>query len=462
MPKIEVGKPLHCLELVTGKNLSGTVLITEDRISAQIYSFGDRFHIKGEQPVFLRTEANDIVSLHSNITTLPGTHSRFGELPRTTYRQEIISNIAVVGHDAWTASDGIKRVTFRVRHTKELMHHRKKVDGLGRKNPKEDTFNLFEDAVEGMTMRARYTATYGMDFSAPKEFWPRLEIEFNDVQNIEEYIRHVMTYVQFLSFCFGVKLKPSEIEIDRLSFADMVAAIERQEYPGHHAVHYVWPEAEIDDQDLWVGGSPVRVWDDQELASFRACLVAWMNRARDWKKAYTLMIMSFALKNTFSSERLISACRWLEDIPGAKAQPALSDTAIEAIATAAAEKARELGHTAVLRDRIEGSIKRLKAETSEQHFSRLLALVEGRFGSGVMPGDAISYLKRALSLRGKSAHGHFNPESEVAFRAFAKSIRAMEALCYLLTALDLPINEDGIKRVRDNSLIRDYRASYDN
>ena len=120
-----------------------------------------------------------------------------------------------------------------------------------------------------------------------------------------------------------------------------------------------------------------------------------------------------------------------------------------------------IGHTAVLRDRIEGSIKRLKAETSEQHFNRLLALVEGKFGRGVMAGDAIGYLKCAISLRGKSAHGHFNPENDAAFRAFVKSTRAMEALCYLLTALDLPIDGTGMNRVRDNPLIRDHRASYD-
>jgi hypothetical protein len=110
--KIESAKPLHCLELVTGKNLTGTVLLSEDRISTQIYSFADRFHIKGEQPVILRTETNDIVSLHSNITTLPGTRSRVGEPQRTTYRQDIVSNIAVVGHDAWAAEDGSSASPF--------------------------------------------------------------------------------------------------------------------------------------------------------------------------------------------------------------------------------------------------------------------------------------------------------------------------------------------------------------
>jgi hypothetical protein len=66
-----------------------------------------------------------------------------------------------------------------------------------------------------------------------------------------------------------------------------------------------------------------------------------------------------------------------------------------------------------------------------------------------------------MSFRGKSAHGHFNPESEAEFRAFSKSTRAMEALCYLLTALDLPIGEEGLKRIGSNSVLRDYRMAYD-
>jgi hypothetical protein len=126
-----------------------------------------------------------------------------------------------------------------------------------------------------------------------------------------------------LSFCFGVRLKPSAIRIDRLSFADMMAAIEKREYPGDHDVHYVWPEVEIDNHDLWVGGSPVRSWNDEELTAFRACLVSWMNRATAWRRPYTLMMASFGLNRVVSSERLLNACRWFEDMPIAKAQPVL-------------------------------------------------------------------------------------------------------------------------------------------
>src|SRR5258708_626704 len=73
MSKIESGKPLHCVELVTGKDLTGTVMVSSEELRAEIYSYTDHFDIKGEHPLFLQTETNEIVSLHSNITTIAGT-----------------------------------------------------------------------------------------------------------------------------------------------------------------------------------------------------------------------------------------------------------------------------------------------------------------------------------------------------------------------------------------------------
>jgi hypothetical protein len=462
MPKIESGKPLHCVELVTGERLTGNVLISDEEIRADIYSYTDFFHIKGEQPVFLQTETNEIVSLHSNITTVAGTNSRNIAPKRATRRQEIISNVAVAGHDPWTAEDGVKRVSFQVKHSKQLMHHDAKVKAIGQtKYPNEEHLTLFTDTAGGMTLRAWYGASYGMEFDAPKELWPSFEIEFEEPRSIRDYILYVSDYVGFLSFRFGVNLKPSAIRIDRLSFAQMMEAIDKHEYPGDHEVHYVWPEVEIDNRDLWVGGSPVRSWDDKELASFRECLVAWMNRAAAWRRAGALMITSFGLKNVVSSERLLNACRWLEDIPVAKAQPVLSPSDIDAIAATAAAKAQELGHGPAIAERIAGAIRWIRAETAEQQFKRLIGTVEAKFGSGVLPPEAVDHLKRAINFRGKSAHGHFNPESDAEFRAFSKSTRAVEALCYLLTALDLPIGEEGLKRIGSNSVLRDYRMAHD-
>lgn len=462
MPKLKSGKPLHCVELVTGQSLTGTVLVSDDELRAEIYSYTGHFHIKGEQPVFLQTETNEIVSLHSNVTTIAGTSSRNIAPQRATRRQEILSNVAVVGHDAWEAEDGVRRVSFQVKHTNQLMRHDHKVKAIGRTRfPTEEHLTIFSDATQGMTVRAWYGATYGMEFEGPTELWPTFGLEFDEPRSIRDYIGHVSDYVNFLSFCFGVQLKPSEIRIDRLSVAQMMEAIEKHEYPGDHEVHYIWPDVEVDNRDLWVGGSPVRSWDDKELASFRDCLVAWMNRAATWRRPNALMMTSFGLKNVVSSERLLNACRWLEDIPIAKAQAVLSSSEIDAIAAVAAAKAQELGHDAAIGERVAGAIRWIRAETAEQQFTRLVGSVERKFGKGVLPDEAVEHLKRAINFRGKSAHGHFNPESDAQFRAFSKSTRAMESLCYLLTALDLPISEEGLTRVGSNPVLRDYRMAYD-
>lgn len=462
MPKMESGKPLHCVELVTGKYLTGTVVISDNELRAKIYSYNDHFHIKGDEPLFLQTETTEIVSLHSNVSTIAGTRSRNIAPERVTYQQEILSNVAVVGPDPWASGDGVKRVSFEVKHTKQLMQHERKVEAIGRKRfPGEEHLAIFNDVTEGLTLRAWYGATYGMDFDAPKDIWPAFGIEFDEPRSIQDYIVAVSDYVAFLSFCFGVPLKPSAIRIDRLSFAQMMRAIEEHEYPGDHEVHYVWPEQEIDNRDLWVGGSPVRCWNDEELTSFRECVAAWMKRAAAWRRPNALMTTSFGLKNVVSSERLLNACRWLEDIPIAKAQPVLSSTDVEAIAAAATAKAQELGHDRAISERVAGAIRWIRAETAEQQFKRLVGVVEHRFGKGVLPDEAVEHLKRAINFRGKSAHGHFNPESEAQFRAFSKSTKAMEALCFLLTAFDLPISKEGLPRIGSHPLLRDYRMAYD-
>jgi hypothetical protein len=64
-------------------------------------------------------------------------------------------------------------------------------------------------------------------------------------------------------------------------------------------------------------------------------------------------------------------------------------------------------------------------------------------------------------LRGKAAHGYFSPEDDAEFRAFVKSVCAMEALCFLLTACDLSITAAGVERAQSNPFIRDYRRAYE-
>jgi hypothetical protein len=459
MLSIQKGRPTHCVEDVTGTSLAGTLLIAEGEIRADIYGYNGPFRINGDGPVYLISETGQVVSFHDNVQSGLGTTTNHG---RTIYHQGLISNVAVVGHDRWDETDKVKRVSFAVKHSMELLRHGEKVKALGStKIPLDEDRRIFEDHANGMTLRAWYGASYGMEFDAPKELWPTLGIEFDEPQGIHEFIKSVSYYLDFLSFCLGVKLKPDNIRIDRLSNDEMTASLAARTYQGSHEVHYVWPEEEINPRDLWVGGSPVRAWNEEELGWLRACLVEWMNRVDLWGRSYVMMMTSFGLRSVISAERLINACRWFEDIPIARSQNVLSEAEVDAISAAAASKAEELGHGPILRERIASAVKRVRSESAEEQFTRLVTDIERKFGRGIMPNNAVLHLRRAISFRGKTAHGHFDPEGEKEYRAFSKSTRAMEALCYLLTALELPISAEGIHRVKSNPVVRDYLQAYE-
>ncbi len=455
--EIESGEIVHCIELSSDGKLTGTFEFDQDGIRTKIYGYEKFFFIKPEEPIFLLTEKNLIVSLHSNIAAPPGSRSRMSEPARTVYRQDIVSNIAVIGHDEWSAADSVKRASFTVKHTKDLFRHQAKTEAIAkRETSTQDDFNLYSEPVSGMTVCAGYNASHSMEFDAPTDIWPRFELEFNDGATLDDYIDHVGCYVQFLSFSLGVPLIPSEIRISRHSHDEMMAKLEDDSYPEDHTVNYVWPEVEVDTRDLWVGGSPVRAWDDDELSALRQCVVSWMARHSEWHNAYVLMMASLTLKREISANRLIAACKWFEKIPLTKVQNAITNKHIDAIASAAADKAGELGYKADMKSRIAGSLKTIRTESHEDRFSRLVKLVRHKFGQSILPEGVVAHLRHAIRLRGKTAHGHFYPADDAEFRAFSKSVGAMEAICYLLTALELPIHEDGLKRVQSNPVVRDY------
>ncbi len=452
----------HCIELMTGKNLPGSVSISDNGITARIYGYDESFHINSDCPIFLRTENNDIVSLHDNIGGPPGHSSRSLPSRMICFRLDVVGNIAVVGHDAWTDSDRVRRATFSIRHSDQIVRNRKKFDAIGATRfPDDDDLTIYRDQVGGLSLSAHYAVTYGMDFKAPKSLHPQFSIEFDSAMSVHNYIEYVSNYTRFFSFCLGAPLTPSDFHISRLSYEEMVAAMQAHTYPGNHRVHYVWSEREIDANDLWVGGSPVSAWDDAELSAFRACLIKWMERLQCWRKAYALMDVCLGRRREISSERLVNTCRWFEEIPLTAPKQVISDEDINAIAKIAAQTATTRGLSSDIAPRITGAIKRIKAETADEQFRRLVKMVQGKFGPECLPDTSVAHLKKAMAFRGKTAHGHYSPEDEVEFRAFAKAIMALEALCLLLTAYDLPINDEGLKRMQSNPLIRDYRLAYD-
>jgi hypothetical protein len=451
------GEKILCQELNTGKGYAGFFYLDDKTINAEICSYDEFFYLVPEKPIFLRTEHNQIVSLYHNTGGPPGSSARLIDPKMETHKQCIISNTAVIGHDRWEETDKLRRVTFVVKRANELLKHKDKFDKLAKRQIGDEyDSDLFSVAVNGMTIRAGYTAHYSLEFNATTGIWPYFEIEFDGGATLPEYLDHVNCLVEFLSLSLGAHMKPSGIRISRLSSDELTAAIKAHAHPEDYAVEYIWPDIPVEDPGLWVGGSLLMAWDDEELAALRDCTVVWMGRHKDWNKANIQMMQSLASKHEISADRLLAACKWFEEIPLTKAQAAITDDHIEEIAETASESASKLGYRK-LKDRIRGALKPIKTETHEERFSRLVSKVKQKCGSSVVDDAIIMHLKRAIDFRGKSAHGHFSPSDDSEFRAFVKSVYAMEALCFLLTAYDLPIRAAGIERTQSNPFIKEYR-----
>jgi hypothetical protein len=459
---IEPGKQILCQELNTGKGYTGFFYLDEKQITADICSYDKSFYFLPEKPIFFRTENNQIVSLHSNITNYPGSTVHTPEPRMQTHKLHIISNTAVVGDDRWETSDKLKRVTFLVSRARELLKHKEKFDRLVKaKLGDECDRDLFSVTVNAMTISAGYSSRYSFEYDATMNITPYLEIEFHEGLTLLEYIERVSCLVEFLSFSMGAHMKPSAIRISRLSGEELSAAIRAEAHSPDHAVHYVWPEAQVERMDLWKGGSLLHAWDEEELAALKECIALWFSRDSDWNEANAQMMHSLTLRNQFSADRLLTAFRWFEEIPLTRTQAAISDDHIELIAQAAAQKGSELGYGAI-KKRIVGALKSIKTESNEERFSRLLTMVKQKFGPDIVDQQFMTHLKRALDLRGKAAHGHYSPASDSEYSAFVKSVCAMEGLCFLLTACDLPITSAGIeRRARSNPFVRDYRLAYE-
>ncbi len=457
--ELQRNERIHCRELISGTHRSGFFFINDEKIRADIYSYDGFFYIDTDHPVYLQTETNQIISLHQNIGGPAGTRHRLAEPKMTVYHQELISNVAVIGSTRWSDTDCLKSVNFTVEDTDALLNHAAKIEKLSEFNPEtaHDT-ELFSVRVGNIIYRAYYLANYSMASNRANKIWPCLEIEFDDGVTLFEYLNHVSCVLTFLAVALVAKLKPENIRIQRLSRDQLLAALESDEYIDHHSVEYIWPKAKIEPSEIWVGHSFVWAHDDLKLAALKACLIAWADRFLDWQRANTLMMRCLALKGEMSPNRLLAACTWFEEIPISKSVLAIPPDDVERIARSASEKATELGYFQI-ESRIKGSLRRISAETHQDQFSRLVNSVNTKFGRELVDAGIVEHLKRALDFRGQAAHGHLSADDDEKYKLFAKATYAMEALCFLLTVRDLPIDQDGVERMRQNPFLQNYKQS---
>ncbi len=452
---IEVGRQYFCREQTGGEPPSGMFQIGSDEISATFYSFDKSTNLKTDDPLILRLEDNRVASLHRN--TSHGDSTSYTRGLGVSHSHRVTSNVVVIGDDAWVAADPVRRVQFTIGHAEPLMHHDQKFDAvadaeLGR--TAENT--VFDLAMAGIGVKVWYTASGRWPHRRATTIGVRYSVEFDEPADLNSYLTAVGCIVGFTSAAMGFSFVPSEIQVSRLSHADFLKSVEDGSHVGDHEVRYIW-HGEAPAHRLRVANSFVHARDDKELAALVKALSAWIKRDTEWRNATDLMMGAFGLEGTMSGERLLMACKWLEAIPGASSAVAASRADIDRIASVAGTEAERLGYKNY-KNRIVGVVRsQLKTESHAVRFERLRGAVCARFGDNALPADALPSLMRAMEFRGKVAHGAFEPIDDREFPAFAKSVYAMEALCYLLTIKDLPMTEDGATRALGIEIVANCR-----
>jgi len=458
--EFEIGRKYHCREETTGLALTGFFHIERDTIEAEFFSYAKYFHLDCEDCLVLRTEENHVVSLHDNIPGGTGTNSAQPSL--LTYNAIVISNLAVMGRDPWSPTDFVHQVFFRITHTDDTLKHMPTFDRVVQTKIGTDiNTEIFSARVANATISASYNYSGKTGYDYPHDVRAALAVEFDAPQTLVQYRRFVQAIVRFFSAVVGIPLNAFDIGISRLDEREQRTAIEARTYYGNHKVFEIQDAHELNRNRvrLWGGCQFAHSRTDNELNALVACLVEWMRREPVWTGPTVLMMESMRMDRVMSADRLLTACKWFEEIPGTRSIPAIKGEDIQTLAKLTGEKAVELGYSDIA-GRVAGAIKGLSKETRMQQLERVVAEVRTVFGNDCLDSDIVTYLAKAYGFRGRAAHGHFSPADDREYSEFAKSVHAMECISYLLTIKELPMLDGGRRRVLSNPLVRAYKTTF--
>lgn len=432
-------------------------------MEVKLFDYDKFLHLDEGEPVYLRLEDNLVVSMLDTVASRPGRSSYLREPQSTTYFAEISANTVVSGYKPWQPADPIRRVWFRVPHAKSLLYNRDRLRAARMRSfpAKAASDPLFEVTVAGMVFKCWYSLSGSFEFGT-NNWEPLFEVEFHEPKTLKTYLEPVHSMLQFLSAGAGFQLTPEDITISPSNHAEWLAAIEHEQRSDErYSVQYAWTPADVEKHDLHVRNSFFIAYEAVDLVVLKDCLRAWLLRDATWAKATALMMGSMGMVRQVSGQRLLMACRWLEAIPGARAERALDNNQLAAIVKAAQEVAQTQG-CGDLAHRISGALQSIKRESNEARFVRLVTSVVSIFGTeafepmpegrGIVPA-----LVRAMGFRGREAHSFIEGGDGGEVAALMASTAALEALCYLLTLKDLPIDEAGRDRALSSRMVRTYR-----
>jgi hypothetical protein len=456
--KLVAGKRVLCVEQETGRSIPGFFEYSNNFIETQLTAFDRFLFIPEDQRVTLVTEHLEFVTLFQNIVG-SGSKSKLSEPPLSCHTLKIFSSLAVIGDCPWTEGMKVKHVSFELPHSHRIVENEHLKSYLsGSLRFEEMDRHLFRLKVDDVEISVWYAASYSNGDDFPSEWNPRFDVRFDVPRPIDDFTDTLSLISSFVSFCLGAQLNWDQVEVSNMDDAEMTAAIKDQKFFDSHRVVYLQGDFQPNVDRIGNWGSPCLCYDDVEVAAFSKCLAAWIERAPTWKTAYALMMTYLRHEDSIGPERLLNACKCLEQIPGARSSSVVDPGDIQKVIEAAREAAESLGHNNVLA-RLNSAILSVGNEDHEARFKRLLSgvLKTGlirRIPSDRMMGD----LKNAMGLRGRAAHSALHSNTNEEFQTLARAISAVECLCYLLFASGLPLTEAGKERLHNNPVMSGYRS----
>jgi hypothetical protein len=277
----------HCIDLSSGKQFSGTLSVSETSIQLQLYGFDVHPHCNCDEPIFLHTQKNEIVSLYAN--TSLGTFHQGSQSHRSVAGESIVSEVAVIGNDRWQKEDRVKRVSFALPDADKLLADHQVIKKINSKEiPDYSDTLVFKIELSLLTISLRYDVTsYGGGYTR-HSITPRFEIEFCEGKELTRYLEFVHKVTQFQSYCAGKFLSPCDIKISALSVLEQEEAFNRHEYSSDFSANYAWEN--VGDTSSSVNEfafSYLSVRNEKQKALFKESLSAWLGQTEDWENAFT-------------------------------------------------------------------------------------------------------------------------------------------------------------------------------
>jgi hypothetical protein len=202
--------------------------------------------------------------------------------------------------------------------------------------------------------------------------------------------------------------------------------------------------------------SYLSVRNEKQKTLFKETLSVWLSQEKDWENAFRSIMPSLRQIGKLSGDRLMAAFRWFEQIPSAKAIQTLDVGSITRIVNSVKPVILELG---LSENRVKQALMPLRTENNSGRIVRLVNEVATVFGSSVFPPEVVKHLEAAINFRNRCAHGHFHPVDDNEFKQFHLATAAMEALCFLLIAKQLPLPANVNETFRLAPFVHDYRIA---